>query len=244
MAVRRLLFVTLMLLGLYGVGFESARPTLAQTTPALILDPIVFDVDEGFSSVVTVRLSTQPTGDVVVILSSNFSYCEGISEATLNASNWQEGQYITVSYPEDAYATSDGQCELSAYVTRSSAVEYPGGMTSTPQMMNFINNDTPRLTLTNNRFTFRPGDFRNYRVQLAVPPLPGVTVQVFITPNSHCRANKTELVFNSTNYATAQTVRVRALNHPGTRCVIRHTVVATSGPYDDIRAPQVIGQIR
>lgn len=223
----------------------TAAPAAAQTSPALLMGSTAGELFENSVKSINVRLATQPTGEVVVSIQSNLSECQAIQQVTLNATNWQAGLEVMVVYPDDPYIVENGSCTVNAYVVSSTATEYPADMKSTSGSLWFTDNDLAMVLMVDQRFTFSPLQFHYYKVRLAGGPVPGVTVTITLHPNIHCRVVPSTLVFNSTNFSTLQSVRVRAkVNTLGKRCVIDHTIEATSGPYNYVTVPRAVGTIR
>lgn len=94
-------------------------------TPGPVISPAEITIDEGSSATIDVSLPSQPDGDVTVSVFSAVAAVE-VSPGTLTftADNWDEGQDVTVTAPEDgnAYnswdlviASIDGQSTASTY---------------------------------------------------------------------------------------------------------------------------------
>ena len=84
----------------------SDNPLAAVT--AVTVSPTSLTVDEGGSSTYTVVLDRQPTGDVMVAISSNNTdVTVSSSSLTFTTTNWSTAQTVTVSAVQDTDATDD-----------------------------------------------------------------------------------------------------------------------------------------
>ena len=100
----RLLYVAL----LVGLATTVAQDAAAQS-PSLVLSPTSLGVTETGSADYTVKLATQPSGDVTVTIggTSGTDLTLNKTSLTFTTSNWDMAQTVTVSATRDSDATHD-----------------------------------------------------------------------------------------------------------------------------------------
>jgi CSLREA domain-containing protein len=102
--------------------------------------------------------------------------------------------------------------------------------------LTITDDDGVGVIVTPQRLRIRTGETKTYTVVLNSQPTADVIIR--LREPQHCSARQRILTFTTANWDTPQTVRVRARNVAGVRCVIRHT--ATGGGYDGV----VIDRVR
>jgi large repetitive protein len=207
-------------------------------------------VSEGLTSAVfTVRLNSQPTSNVLVDLARSDT-----SEGTLSASqltftpgNWNVSQVVTVTGADDDL--DDGDIDWTVLLTVNNAgtadVLYKA-LDPADVAVTTTDNDAAAVIVTQSGGTTlvtEGGATDTYTVVLACQPTASVTVAV--TPDSHLSVAPTSLTFTTTDWFTAQTVTVSAVDdgitegsHSGT---INHT--ASGGGYGGLSVASVTAGI-
>ena len=98
-----------------GTSYSLGRPSSASVavldndTANLVVDPTTLTVDEAGDGTFTVKLATQPTGDVAVTVSSSDTMVARVSPVVLafTTSSWKSAQTVTVSGVNDANSTNE-----------------------------------------------------------------------------------------------------------------------------------------
>lgn len=208
------------------------------------------NVSEGLTSAVfTVRLNSQPTGNVVVDLvrSDTTEGTLSTSPLTFTISNWSVSQVVTVTGQDDDLDDGDigWTVQLSTNVVGTTdplylALDPPDVAVTT------TDNDTAAVVVTQSSGTTlvtEGGATDSYSVVLACQPTADVTVTV--TLDSQLSASPSSLTFTPVNWATLQTVTVTAVDdqitegaHSGT---INHT--ASGGGYGGLSVASVTAGI-
>ncbi len=181
---------------------DTAGITLSPLTPS--------QVTEGGTATYDVVLDAEPTGNVVINLTSDN---DGVTVAptplTFTSQNWNAPQAVTVTAAED----DDGKDET-AKVTHtvddaSSADEYDG--LSTTQAVSVTDNDVPGLTLTTpaDGLQVRESGEASYTVELQTEPSANVVVDIS-SNNGDVTVAPSRLTFTVDNWNTAQDVTVMA----------------------------------
>lgn len=121
-------------------------------------------VEPNGSQTFNIKLSSQPNSPVTIELSASNSQCTvSPAFATLDSSNWQAGQNITVAATQDGLIDGDQTCIIQTATSVSSDPDYNG--TNPDDVTVTVQDDGtgPILQVTPERLTFRlqyaaPGD--------------------------------------------------------------------------------------
>ena len=172
--------------------------------PGVTVDPLSLTVIEGGSSTYTVRLNTQPSGDVTVSINSGRKVTVSPSDLTFTTTNWGAAQTVTVSAAEDYDRLQD----TVQVVNSASGADYDS-VSALDQTVTIIDNDTPGVTVTPTSLTVGEGGSGTYTVALDTLPSGDVTVAIS-SDNADVTADPASLTFSTSNWATPQTVTVSA----------------------------------
>ena len=172
--------------------------------PGVAVSPTSLTVAEGGTNTYAVVLDTQPTGDVMVAIGSdNTEVTAGPASLTFSTTDWATPQTVTVRAAEDADADDD-----TAAVTHT--VSGYGTVLTAPEVsVTVTDNDTPGVTVSPTSLTIDEGSSGTYTVVLDTLPSGDVTVAIG-SDNTDVTANPASLTFSTTDWATPQTVTVRA----------------------------------
>ena len=207
-------------------------------------------VEEGSSSTYTVKLDTLPTGDVTVTPSSDNTAVTLSAALTFTASNWDTAQTVTVMAEHDDDADDEEDIMVSHAVS-GAASDYATGVTAEDVEVMVNDDDSYGLTIApdNNMLTINEGDSDTYTVKLSAKPDADVRVIPTISSNSVRIevAVGSQLTFTATNWNTAQTVTVTAVDNDSTGAnaddVTVDNIVIGSGNYAGIDGADVTVQI-
>ena len=185
-------------------------------TPRVMISDATLTVDEGGGDTYTVRLNTQPSGEVTITPSSDNTAVTVSGPLTFTTANWNEEQGVTVTTTADDDATANAGAVISHESTGDEAIGAAEYAAITPI-------DTVTVTVTETHsvgFTVTPptlslseGNSGFYTVVLTSAPSAGA---VTVTPDSaddgavSVFAATAELVFTDADWNVAQTVSVRA----------------------------------
>ena len=210
-------------------------------TPGVSVSPLSLTVGEGSTGTYSVVLNTQPSGNVMVAISSNnteVTVPPSSSSLTFTTTNWSVEQTITVSAGEDADAADD----MATLTHDPSGADY--GSVSSVSLTVTVNdndNDTRGVTVSRTSLTVNEGGNGTYTVKLDTQPSADVTVTVNDpTDNGDVTADPASLTFTTSNWATAQTVTVSAAEDADSTqdtATVTHTVAG--GDYDSFAASSV-----
>lgn len=180
------------------------RIATTSTAQNVIVYPTGLNVVEGSTAVFTVRLAAAPASNVTVNIAKAGGDADVTGGATLTftPANWSALQTVTISAAEDADYTND-----SATFTVSSS-----GLPSYTVAVNAIDNDEPRLVISQANANWNEGATTTFTVSLASDPGGTATVSVArASGDSDVNVQSgAALTFTSANYATPQTVTLAA----------------------------------
>jgi glucose/arabinose dehydrogenase len=176
------------------------------TAQNVIVYPTALNVQEGGSSVISVRLANAPASDVTVTVErvsgdSDLAVTSGAT-LTFTPSNFATPQLVTIAGAEDADLEND---------TATFRVLAPG-IASYDIFVNGIDNDEAQLVVSTTSLTLNEGGTNTFTVRLANAPGSDVTVTVARTagdPDINVTGGGT-LTFTPANFATPQTVTIAA----------------------------------
>ena len=206
-------------------------------TPGVTVAPTSLTVGEGDMGTYTVKLNTQPSGDVMVDISSNNTdVTVSPSSLTFTAGNWNSAQTVTVSAGQDADAADD----MATLTHNPSGADY-GSVGDADLAVTVTDDETVGVTVTSTSLTVNEGGTNTYTVVLDTQPTATVTVTIVDpTDNADVTADPASLTFTTTNWATVQTVTVSADeddDHSQDTATVTHTV--SGGNYASFAASNV-----
>ena len=177
-------------------------------TPGLVLSKMSMSVAEGSSDTYTVRLATQPTGQVTVTVGGIAGTDLSVTENTLTFSttNWNTAQPVEVTAGQDDDAVQD-----TATLTHGATGGDYGTVTK-DLAVTVTDNDKPGLVLSKSELAVTEGASASYTVKLATQPTAEVTVTVTVagTAGTDLSVAENTLTFSATNWSSEQTVTVSA----------------------------------
>ena len=195
------------------------------TAKAIVISPASITLEEGndTGTTYTVKLASQPSGDVTVIVSGLSGTDLIISGTTLNAndeltlsftdSDWSDVQTVTVKAAHDADPFSDRAFLLH----RAAGGGYDSASKTLP--VTVTDNDSAAVVISPASITVEEGNDTGttYTVKLSHAPAGTVTVTITghdstaLTISGTALRNDT-LTFTASNWDTAETVTVKADN--------------------------------
>ena len=187
--------------------------TIDDTDPDTDGDQTAITVAEGSSVTYKVKLSTEPSGDVMVTPSSSDTTAVTVSvssgnDLTFTTANWNTFRTVTVMAEHDDDATNPA----SAFTVSHSfaGADYAGVTAKDDVMVTVTDDDEQGVTFVpaDRMVTVEEGSSSTYTVKLDTLPTGDVTV----TPSSDNTAVtlSAALTFTASNWDTAQTVTVMA----------------------------------
>ena len=185
-------------------------------TPGVTISKSTLSLNEGSTVTYTVRLVTQPGGNVTITPSSSDSGAVSVESASLTftPSNWNTPRTVSVTAAQDddtANETATVSHSVSGYGTVTTAAAVMVAVTDDDDAPSefTLSFNTPGITLSESTLNIDEGSTVTYTVVLDTQPTSDVTV----TPSSSGDADVTvsaALTFSNSNWNTPQTVTVSA----------------------------------
>ena len=191
------------------------------------ISPTTLTVTEGDSTGLdyTVVLTSKPAGDVIVAISGHASTDVSITGAglssdnklTFTTANWNTAQTVTVKAAEDDDGVTDADVTLTHAISSDDDTDY-NALANQSVTVSITENDVVGVTINPTTLTVAEGDSTgvDYTVVLTSKPADDVTVTVSghsgtdLTLSGTSLSNDNKLTFTTANWATAQTVTVKA----------------------------------
>ncbi len=208
-----------------GGGYDSLEPV---GTPVTIIDndrprinvPAAVTVDEADTDgvVYAVRLATEPSADVTVTISGHADTDVTLSGDTLTNNaltftrsirttlNWGAPQMVTVTGGND-----DDTANESVVLTHTATGGDYAGLTAQVEVT-VVDDDEPEIILSHSEVTIDEADPNGavYEVRLATEPSQQVEVEIIAAVGTDLVRTPEVLTFTTSNWNTAQEVKVTA----------------------------------
>ena len=187
----------------------------------VMIDPTELTVAEGSSMDYSVKLTSEPAGDVTVTVSGHSGTDVGLSGSTLTnnvltftTANWATAQTVTVTAAEDDDAVTDAAVTLAHAVASTDDSVYDA-LADLSLSVAITENDSVGVMIDPTELTVTEGSSMDYAVKLTSEPAGDVTVAVSGHTDSGAALSGTTLTsnvltFTAMNWSTAQTVTVTA----------------------------------
>ena len=171
-------------------------------------------VDEGDTGTYTVVLDSEPSGDVTVTAASADVGAVTVSPATLTftSTNWATAQTVTVTAVQDLNADDETVDVLHTAVSSADAAY--NSLTVAVVTVTVTDDEVAAgvTIVPDTGLRVDEGDTATYTVVLDSQPSGDVTVTAASADVAAVTVSPATLTFTSTNWATAQTVTVRAVD--------------------------------
>jgi hypothetical protein len=203
--------------------------------------------EAGGTATFTVKLKTQPSGDVTIPVSSSAPTEGTVSTPSLvfTTANWNTAQTVTVTGVHDFKV--DGNVGYSVILAAASSSDTLYNLLK-PSDVTLTNNDIDvagiTVTPTSGLVTTEAGDTATFTVKLNTIPSASVTINLSSSKPTEGTVSPLFVTFDSTNWNTAQTVTVTGVSdgvQDGDQAYTIVTAAATSGDahYNGINPPDV-----
>jgi hypothetical protein len=199
-----------------GYGTTSAPDVLTTITDndavgvAVVAQTALTTTEAGGTATVVVSLTSQPTDNVTLALSSSASGEGAVSPAsiTFTPSDWALPRTVTCTGIDDAVADGDRAWSM-RFALASSDAAYSGLSVADVNLTN-RDNDSATLAVSpaGGLVTSESGLTAAITVRLGSQPTATVTVGVVSSVPGEASASPTTLTFTAANWAVAQTVTV------------------------------------
>lgn len=202
--------------------------------------------EDGDTDTYTIVLTTQPTADVTVTLSTGSQVEGDVTTVVFTSDNWDTPQTVTISAIDDFVAEGDHTGTVSHTVTSDDA-DYDG-LGADDVVVNVADNDTAGVVITESGGSTNvseDGQTDTYTVVLTSQPTANVTV--FITTGSELNSDPVRVTFTPENWDTPVEVVISAVDDNDVEgdhsFTITHPVTSPDGNYDEISVNSVLVNI-
>ena len=223
-------------------------------TVGVSIDPTTLTVTEGSSADYSVKLTSEPAGDVVVTVSGHTGSGAALSGTTLTnnvltftAANWSTAQTVTVTGTDDDTAEAAETVTLAHAVASTDDSAY-NALSDLSVSVTITDNDTVGVSINPTTLTVTEGSSADYSVKLTSEPAGDVTVTVSGHTGSGASLSGTSLsadnvlTFTTGNWSTAQTVTVTGTDDDTAEAAetvtLAHAVASTDDSAYDALADQ------
>ncbi len=225
-------------------------------TPGITVSETSVSMLEQDTDTFTVALTTEPSGDVTVTVSSddgaaaNVSKDGGATQAesidlTFTSTNWNSPQTVTVTGVQDS-DTNDEELSITFAVT--GAVEYHG-MNPDSVSVEVADNSVAGIYVLPSNVQVDEGGTSSFEVGLTTQPNADVTMTIqsgsvaaalVSSEGAQSPAESVVLTFKADNWATEQTVTVTGVQDDDmNEATASISVTPSGGEYDDVEAESV-----
>ena len=232
-----------------GGGYAGVRASLMATEAdnerGIVLTPTSVEVPEGGTKTWTVKLASQPTGNVTVTIAKATGGDADLtvdtdpdttgnqSTLTFTTTNWSTTQTVTVAADQDDDALN-GEATFTHTASGGGYAEVNASLTATEA-------DNERgITLSKSSVKVPEGSTATYTVVLDSQPTGNVTVTITKATgdDADLTVDTDTLTFTTTNWSTTQTVTVTAAedNNDALNGEATFTHTASGGGYGGVRA--------
>ena len=171
--------------------------------------------EAGGTTTFTVVLTSQPTANVTIGLSSN-NTAEGTvsaSSLTFTAANWNTAQTITITGVDDF--VDDGNISYSIVTAAATSSDsLYNGMNAADVSVSNTDNDTAGFTVTptSGLTTTEAGGTATFTIVLNSQPTADVTIGISSSNTAEGTVSPSSVTFTAANWNTAQTITVTGVN--------------------------------
>jgi hypothetical protein len=222
-------------------GLDAANVSVTNTdddTAGITVTPIagLVTTEAGGTATFTIKLTSEPTGDVTIGLSSSDA-SEGTvapTSVTFTTANWSTPQTVTVTGQNDDRDDGDIGYTIVTAPAASSDGNYNGLNPADVSVTN-QDNDTAGITVspTSGLVTSEAGGTATFTVRLNTQPTANVTIALSSSDATEGTVSPTSVTFTTANWSTPQTVTVTGQNDAVDDGDIAYTIVTAAATTGD-----------
>ena len=202
--------------------------------------------ENGATATFTIVLTSEPTADVTINLSSSDTGEGTVSPAsvTFTSANWNNTQTITVTGVNDAVADGDQSYTIITSAANSSDGVYNGMAVDDVSVTN-VDGDIANINVsTISRHTNEDGQTATFTIVLTSQPTANVTIGLSSSDATEGTVSPASVTFTSGNWNTTQTVTVTGVDDniddgDVTYTIITAAATSTDGNYGGMNADDV-----
>ncbi|MBF0350200.1 MAG: fibronectin type III domain-containing protein, partial [SAR324 cluster bacterium] len=169
--------------------------------------------EAGGTATFTVKLNSQPTGNVVLNIASSNTNEGTVSPSTLTfiTSTWNDTQTVTVTGVNDSVADGNQTYSISVSIDTTSTTDTSGYASLAASSVSVTNddNDSAGFSLSaTSGTTTEAGTSSTFTVQLTSQPTANVSFNISSNDTTEGTVTPSSMTFTSSNWNTAQTLTV------------------------------------
>ncbi|BDX37387.1 hypothetical protein CYCD_07420 [Tenuifilaceae bacterium CYCD] len=226
---------------LYG-GFNPADVSVTNNdndVAGVTVSPTSLTTNENGSSVTfTVVLNTQPTANVTISLTSSNTAEGNVSPSsiTFTTANWSTSQPVTVMPVNDDIDDGDVSYSIVTGNAVSSDSKYSNMAVADVAVTN-VDDDVAGVTVTptTGLITTEAGGTATFTVKLDSKPTASVTINLSSSNTAEATVSPASITFNTTNWASAQTVTVTGVNDDVDDNDVAYTIITSTASSTDTK---------
>ena len=228
------------------VGYRDSAPLSLDLTDddsaGVSITPTQLAIAEGGSDSYEVVLTSRPSHDVTVSITHSGDRDIGIDEQelTFTGSDWSTAQTVMVTAAQDDDAIDD--TGTLSHAVASTDADY-NGITVSEVVVAATDDETAGVSIAPTQLAIAEGGSDSYEVVLTSQPSHDVTITISPSGDGDISIHDRELIFTDSDWDTAQTVTVLALqdddaiDDTGT---FSHAVASTDADYNGITVSEVV----
>ena len=209
-------------------------------TAGVRVTPTSLTIPEGGSRAYTVALTSKPSAEVTIgVTSSNSDVTLNKTSLMFAPSTWNQTQTVTVSAAQDEDARDDSASL--AHTASSSDASYDGASIS-DVTVSVTDDDTAGVTITPTSLNLTEGSSGTYSVVLTSEPAADVVVTITHGGDEDVAPGSSSLTFTDSNWNTSQSVTVQASQDPDAvddSAMLTHTTTSSDADYDGLTLSSV-----
>ena len=224
-----------------GLTVSGVSVSVTDDDPAGVrVTPTSLTIPEGGSRAYTVALTSRPSAEVTIgVTSSNSDVTLNKTSLMFAPSTWNQTQTVTVSAAQDQDARDDSASL--AHTVSSSDASYDGASIS-DVTVSVTDDDTDGVTITPTGLSLTEGSSGTYSVVLTSEPAADVVVTITHGGDEDISPEVTLLTFAPASWNTPKTVRVSAAEDDDAvndSATLAHTASSSDTTYNDLSISSV-----
>jgi len=192
--------------------------------------------EAGATAFFTVNLSSQPTHDVTIGISSSDT-TEGRADKTsmtFTPANWNIAQTVTVTGIDDTVADGNQAFSIQLAEGTSADNQFDGQNPPDVSVIN-IDNDSPGFNISPiSGNTAEDGTSANFTAQLTSQPTANVTFSINSSNTAEGTVDKASITFDTNNWNSPQTITVTGVGDDVDDGDKSYTIILTTATSDDV----------
>ncbi|WP_119066539.1 hypothetical protein [Aggregatilinea lenta] len=183
-------------------GIVPSITTITRTvrdndTAGVTVTPATLTLTEGITGTFDIRLTSQPTGNVLFNITPNSAACSvSASTLTIAPAGWATHNQITVTTTDNCLDESNSVCTIQITIAPGTDAAY-NAIDPADVTVNITDNDTAGITIAPTTLNLTEGAIGTFDVVLTSQPTDDVTIS-FTPDNTSCTLSDATFTFETT----------------------------------------------